>query len=1164
MAENYKSSEPEDVTELKTFQNEQELCNKQAVQKKQENPQEENDDYGLESIKDNTLELQPACYPILPKTKSNLREKSHVEFRVTPRDKDGKGVSKHSSLEVLNEGITSKQLTCSPQHQRKARQSFSGPSSKKVRVQRFSVGANNQPKLSARDNISQPLPLVPENGIPESVQKPPEKKIFVELDELDMPKRTWRETTRWIKYEEHVQASGTWSRPQIPFVDFEGFLALKDYLHEGLLFLEFMPDGLLDFSHTLATTITMCNRIEPRYRLKLQQIIYLPVMHQGDTHKRLILKKLHRETVEKDEADRRTEAIKRAFEPSSDRIRNLWVNLLTKALMYSKLSAGYSDNDDDDDMDFDEALINIPIGKSQSKEVMDSWKHVQLMSSIPEHNCSVTISQYSDIKHDHYPLSTNQVHILKALSSDCQGVAIKFASLDFLNEFESFAVLVRMTNAVNLCDFLEVPIDCKFVFLLCSSSRGNRQKDLNVCRAFGSLITDKVFLHDLLLARSKHDVIVGVDKYVKDSVLFPPGQWDLDYLKPATEEITQLSAQRHKIRSLTIMKSPPRRRKNSYFVNNVSVNEVAENNMSTKPSSLALPIRRDTTTTADDVLSFLREYHKAPDNTSLVYSPLLAMYPLERDGRWFGGLRREMARRYPLYWSDIKDAFHIQCLAAIFFVTFGVIALSVTFGKLLLIYTDGYMGDSEMLLATSCSCMLMALVGTEPHAVISGTAAMVIIETVIFKAAALVDIHYLTWRLWIGLWIAIIILLILAFEKTYWITYCTRFTEEILHSMVAILFIAEAFKDIYKTFQKHPLHDSYISCINIDQNGTSSTNNNGCPYPEAIGRPNTALLHTIILFSTFGIAIGLRLFQNTRYFSPPVRRLLNFFSIPLAVNIMFVVSKFVNVYVNTVQIKHGIKLSSPDKRAWLVNPSLSGKGSLGWGMSVLAIFPAVFVLIVIFIESEITALMCSKETISKKGTGFHGNLLVVAISVIVCSLLGLPWMCLAAVETNNHIDSLRVWTSYNIPGIKSHVEKIRQQRVSLFCIGLATGMFLYLPFSYGQIPIAVLSGLTLYMGVVATFGVQFFKRVELIFMAPSQQPYIEYISNVPLRKVHLFTAIQIVMIALLMVIKSVESISFIFPIFIMLMIPTRVLLGKYVFSQEEMQQLDNEAEEHDN
>lgn len=127
----------------------------------------------------------------------------------------------------------------------------------------------------------------------------------------------------------------------------------------GLVFLEFMPDGLLDFSHTLSTTITMCNRIKPKYRLKLQQIIYFLVQHQGDTRRRLHIKKLHREIVEKNEADRRTESLKRAFHTSDDRVRNLWVNLSTKALMYSKLSAaGYGDHDDDD-MDFDEALINV-------------------------------------------------------------------------------------------------------------------------------------------------------------------------------------------------------------------------------------------------------------------------------------------------------------------------------------------------------------------------------------------------------------------------------------------------------------------------------------------------------------------------------------------------------------------------------------------------------------------------------------------------------------------------------------------------------------------------------------------------------------------------------------------------------------------------------------
>ena len=74
-----------------------------------------------------------------------------------------------------------------------------------------------------------------------------------------------------------------------------------------------------------------------------------------------------------------------------------------------------------------------------------------------------------------------------------------------------------------------------------------------------------------------------------------------------------------------------------------------------------------------------------------------------------------------------------------------------------------------------------------------------------------------------------------------------------------ILFKCESLNDYFQVFQKNPMRDNPES-----ENGTNSANT------ESHGHPNTALLHTIILFSTFGIAIGLRLFQETRYFSPPV------------------------------------------------------------------------------------------------------------------------------------------------------------------------------------------------------------------------------------------------------------------------------------------------------
>lgn len=100
----------------------------------------------------------------------------------------------------------------------------------------------------------------------------------------------------------------------------------------------------------------MCNRIERKYRLKLQQILYLPVSHQGDTTKRMHAKKCYRNFAEKIEADQHVQSIKKAFELSGDRVRNLWVSLSHRASMFSKFSAAKYDSDFDE---ADEAMINV-------------------------------------------------------------------------------------------------------------------------------------------------------------------------------------------------------------------------------------------------------------------------------------------------------------------------------------------------------------------------------------------------------------------------------------------------------------------------------------------------------------------------------------------------------------------------------------------------------------------------------------------------------------------------------------------------------------------------------------------------------------------------------------------------------------------------------------
>ena len=55
----------------------------------------------------------------------------------------------------------------------------------------------------------------------------------------------------------------------------------------------------------------------------------------------------------------------------------------------------------------------------------------------------------------------------------------------------------------------------------------------------------------------------------------------------------------------------------------------------------------------------------------------------------------------------------------------------------------------------------------------------------------------------------------------------------------------------------------------------------------------------------------------------------------------------------------------------------------------------------------------------------------------------------------------------------------------------------------------VLYGVFLYMGVSSLNGVQLMQRISIVLMPPKYQPDYIYLRHVPLRRVHLFTAIQV-------------------------------------------------------
>ena len=95
-----------------------------------------------------------------------------------------------------------------------------------------------------------------------------------------------------------------------------------------------------------------------------------------------------------------------------------------------------------------------------------------------------------------------------------------------------------------------------------------------------------------------------------------------------------------------------------------------------------------------------------------------------------------------------------------------------------------------------------------------------------------------------------------------------------------------------------------------------------------------------------------------------IRRLLNFFSIPFAVNTMNAITYFLSVYLNTIKIPDQLQPTSMKRERYIV-PDFQKISESRWSYWTIlfAAIPALLTVILLFIESEITLLECFKVNV---------------------------------------------------------------------------------------------------------------------------------------------------------------------------------------------------------
>lgn len=201
-------------------------------------------------------------------------------------------------------------------------------------------------------------------------------------------------------------------------------------------------------------------------------------------------------------------------------------------------------------------------------------------------------------------------------------------------------------------------------------------------------------------------------------------------------------------------------------------------------------------------------------------------------------------------------------------------------------------------------------------------------------------------------------------------------------------------------------------------------------------------------------------------------------------------------------------------------------------------------------ETHISELIVDKpERGLKKGSGLHMDVVLLCFLNTVCGFFGMPWHCAATVRSVTHVSSVTIMSRTHAPGEKPHITEVKEQRISGFMVSTLVGLSVTMASLLKLVPMSVLFGVFLYMGVTSMTGIQFFERLRLLFMPVKYHPMEAFVRRVQTWKMHLFTIVQILALAILWAVKS-SSFSLAFPFFLLMMVPLRQKMATYYTERE--------------
>uniref|UniRef100_A0A8B9JZJ1 Solute carrier family 4 member 7 n=1 Tax=Astyanax mexicanus TaxID=7994 RepID=A0A8B9JZJ1_ASTMX len=891
-------------------------------------------------------------------------------------------------------------------------------------------------------------------------------ELFTELDELSVRhgNTEWRETARWLKFEEDVEDGGErWSKPYVATLSLHSLFELRSCILNGTVLLDMRADSIEDIADMVIDSMVASGQLDDSLRQKVREAVLKRHHHQNErklsnrfplaVRSLADIGKKHSDPLLLERSGEGLSASRNSLLKLGGSISNLSqrresrVSMLLNHLLPGP-AHGHSPSPSPQNtppssrrsgsahrppvhLDIPSVVVSPPVedeeteGISAEEDALEFTACEGLLVSAGSLSGSMDAGRPSENRSkpnskdgSTVDLSKVDMNFMRKIPPGAEASNVLVGEVDFLDR--PIIAFVRLSPAVLLTGLTEVPVPTRFLFLLLGPyGKGPQYHEIG--RSMATLMTDEIF-HDVAYkAKDRADLLSGIDEFLDQVTVLPPGEWDP-----------------------TIRIEPPKN---------------VPSQMKRKGLSQANGMASSAEPPEEE------EHHAGPE--------------LQRTGRVFGGLVNDVKRKAPFYWSDIVDGLSLQCVASVLFLYCACMSPVITFG--------GLLGE-----ATRSN--IVSVIYTHIHK------RSFMLEP--YSCSAPDPIANETLQLWNNTGHSV--------DSIPW--------NQLNVSMCKLL------------------HGEFVG---------SACGHHGPFIPDVL------FWSIILFFTTFFLSSFLKQFKTERYFPTRVRSTISDFAVFLTILVMVLVDFLMGI--------PSPKLNVPDRfeptskhRGWFISPLDSNP----WWTMLVSVIPALLCTILIFMDQQITAVIINrKEHKLKKGCGYHLDLLVVAVMLGVCSIMGLPWFVAATVLSISHVNSLKLESSCSAPGEQPKFLGIREQRLTGVLIFTLMGCSVFMTSVLKFIPMPVLYGVFLYMGVSSLKGIQFFDRIKLFGMPAKHQPDLIYLRYVPLWKVHIFTLVQLTCLVLLWVIKA-SSARVVFPMMVLALVFIRKLLD-FFFTKRELSWLDD-------